>query len=76
MSVIHDGVCHAASSQARPATATPKRAPRQLVTKSELEQCSSYLVGRWTQQKINLAIEELAGACTACLASGVLPVRS
>ena len=55
---------HAASSQARQATpqaAIPKRAPRPFVTKSELEQCSSYLVGRWTQQKINAAIEELAG---------------
>ena len=63
---VHALYCgsNAASNQTRQAAtqpAGPKRAPRPFVTKSELEKCSNYLVGRWTQQKINAAIEELAG---------------
>lgn len=36
------------------------------MTKSELDQCSSYLVGRLTQQKINAALDELAGMHGNC----------
>jgi len=38
------------------------RAPRNFITKAELEACSGYLVGRLTQDKVNSAVEEIAGA--------------
>jgi Spindle and kinetochore-associated protein 1 len=37
-------------------------APRPYITKDELSSCSGYLAGRLTVQKVNAALEELAGA--------------
>jgi Spindle and kinetochore-associated protein 1 len=62
--LYQDGYMHAAVMQAGTGSSSKanRRAPRPLVTKAELDQCSSYLVGRMTQQKINAALDELAGA--------------
>ena len=39
-----------------------KRAPLSFISRSELESCSSYMVGRLTQTRINSALEEIARA--------------
>lgn len=59
---IQPSLAQTVSASPNKGAAGGKRAPRLYVTKAEMESCSSYMRGRLTVDKVNAAIDELAGA--------------